>query len=209
MRAAEVRSSVPENQIGESVNMREDIPELLFLSRDDFRTWLKENAEASEGIWLVFGKTKEVVTLSANDALEEALCFGWIDGQMQSIDSTKYHKYFARRRAKSVWSEKNKKIVGVLREKGIMTELGEEVVEKAQKNGTWDTPKGNPITDEQIEAFAEKLAGISPTCENFKNMSPSVRRIYTGRYLLFKTEEGRQRDLGKIVDRLNNNLKPM
>ena len=89
--------------------MRADIPELLFPTRADFRAWLQENAATSEGVWLVFGKTKTVVTLSANDALEEALCFGWIDGQMQSIDETKYHKYFARRRAKSVWFEKNKK----------------------------------------------------------------------------------------------------
>lgn len=189
--------------------MREDIPELLFTTRDDFRAWLKENAETSEGVLLVFGKTKAVVTLSANDALEEALCFGWIDGQMQSIDNTKYHKYFAKRHAKSVWSEKNKKTAEALREKGMMTELGEEAVETAIKNGTWDAPKSNPITDEQIEAFAKKLTGISPAYENFKNMSHSVRRTYTGRYLSFKTEEARQRDFEKIVDRLNNNLKPM
>ena len=189
--------------------MRADIPELLFSTRDDFRAWLKENSETSEGVWLVFGKSKAVVTLSANDALEEALCFGWIDGQIQSIDNTKYLKYFAKRRVKSVWSEKNKKTVERLRDKGIMTRLGEIAVESAKQNGTWDAPKGNPITDEQIEAFAEKLAGISPAYENFNNMSPSVRRIYTGRYLSFKTEKARQRDFETIVDRLNNNKKPM
>ena len=189
--------------------MRADVPELLFPSRVDFRAWLRENAEVSEGVWLVFRKTKAVVSLSANDALEEALCFGWIDGQMQSIDNIKYLKYFARRRIKSVWSEKNKKTVEALREKGIMTELGEKAVEVALRNGTWDVPKGNAITDEQIEAFAEKLIAIFPAYENFNNMSPSVRRTYTGRYLSFKTEEARQRDFEKIVDRLNNNLKPM
>ena len=189
--------------------MKVDIPELLFSIRDDFRAWLRDNSETSEGVWLVFGKTKAVVTLSANDALEEALCFGWIDGQIQSIDNTKYLKYFAKRRSKSVWSEKNKKIVDVLRQKGMMTELGENAVETAKKNGTWDTPKGNPITDEQIDALAEKLRGISPAYENFNNMSPPVRRTYTGRYLSFKTEEAQQRDFEKIIDRLNNNLKPM
>ena len=68
--------------------------------------WLEKNAKVSGGVWLVFGKTR-VSTLSANDALEEALCFGWIDGQMQKIDNTK-QKYFSKRRANSVWSEKNK-----------------------------------------------------------------------------------------------------
>ena len=189
--------------------MRKNVPELQFPSRTDFRSWLNENSETNEGVWLVFGKTKDVVTLSANDALEEALCFGWIDGQMQSIDESKYHKYFAKRRAKSVWSDKNKKLIETLRTKGIMTELGEKAVEAAKKNGTWDAPKGIPITDEDIAAFTEKLAGVSPAYENFCNMPPSVRRTYTGRYFSFKTDEARQRDFEKIVERLNNNLKPM
>ena len=189
--------------------MKTNVPELLFQSRNDFRAWLQKNSETNEGIWLVFGKTKAVVTLSSNDALEEALCFGWIDGQIKSIDSTKYIKYFAKRRAKSVWSEKNKKTVVVLQEKGVMTELGEKSVENAIKNKKWDIPKGNVVTDEQVEAFAEKLIDISPAYENFNRMSPSVRRTYTRRYLSFKTEEAKQRDFEKIVDRLNNNVKPM
>jgi len=189
--------------------MRTDAPELLFTSREDFRAWLQENAQISEGVWLTFGKTKAVVTISAKDALEEALCFGWIDGQMQSVDNTKYLKYFAKRRPKSVWSDKNKKTVETLRAKGVMTELGEKAVETAMKNGSWNTTKSDPVTDEQVEAFAEKLVGISPACENFNNMSRSVRFTYTRRYLSFKTEESRQRDFEKIVDRLNKNLKPM
>ena len=189
--------------------MRVNAPELQFPLRADFRAWLSENAETSEGVWLLFGKTRAVVTLSANDALEEALCFGWIDGQMKSIDSTKYLKYFTKRRAKSVWSDKNKELIETLRDKGVMTELGEKAVETAKTNGTWDAPKGSPITDEDIAKFTEKLAGLSPAYENFCNMPPSVRRAYTGRYLSFKTEEARSRDFVKIVERLNNNLKPM
>ena len=189
--------------------MRNDIPELLFPSRAHFREWLEENGGTSAGVWLVFGKTKDVITLSANDALEEALCFGWIDGQMKSIDNTKYLKYFAKRRPKSVWSEKNKKIVEMLRNRGSMTEAGEEAVRTAIKNGTWDAPKDDPITEEQMEAFAERLAGISPAYENFGNMSRSVRSTYARRYHSFKTEEARERDLEKIIDRLNSNLGPM
>ena len=186
-----------------------DSLELLFPTRIDFRAWLQENAETSEGVWLVFGKSKAVVTLPAKDALEEALCFGWIDGQVQSIDNTKYLKYFAKRRLKSVWSEKNKKIVETLRAKNIMTELGEKAVETAKQNGTWDAPKDVPVSDELKEAFVAKLSGISTAYENFCNMPPSVQRTYTMRYLSFKTEEARQRDFERIVDRLNKNLKPM
>jgi uncharacterized protein YdeI (YjbR/CyaY-like superfamily) len=189
--------------------MKSDTPELLFSSREDFRKWLSDNAQTSEGVWLVFGKTKAVATLTANEALEEALCFGWIDEQMKSIDNTKYIKYFARRRVKSVWSDKNKKTVQTLREKGLMTELGEKAVALAIQSGIWEAQKYNPITDEQIESLAERLHEISPAYENFMKMSPSVKRTYTGAYFAPKSEDARQRGFDRIVDRLNKNLKPM
>lgn len=189
--------------------MKTDTPELLFPTRDDFHKWLSENAQTSEGVWLVFGKSKALVTLTANEALEEALCFGWIDGQMKSIDETKYVKYFARRRAKSVWSEKNKKTIQVLRKKGLLTESGEKAIATAVQNGTWDTQKRIPITDEQIELLTGKLHGISPAYENFMKMPPSVKRTYTAAYFAPKSEDARQRSLDRIIERVNNNLKPM
>ncbi len=128
---------------------------------------------------------------------------------MKSIDNTKYRKYFAGRREKSVWSEKNKKIIKALRDKGLMTEAGEKAIESAKKNGTWVAAEKIPLTDEQTEAFTAKLSGFSPAYENFCKMSPSVKRTYTMRYLSFKTEEARRLDFEKIIDRLNNNLKPM
>ena len=91
---------------------------LEFPNREAFRKWLNENGEASDGIWLLFGKKGGPATLSANEALEEALCFGWIDGQMQSIDGSKYKKYFARRTPSSKWSEKNKSLVEQLEKQG-------------------------------------------------------------------------------------------
>ena len=189
--------------------MRTDIPELLFPKRIDFHAWLHKNAENSDGVWLVFGKTKDLVTLTANDALEEALCFGWIDGQMKSIDTIKYKKYFTKRRDKSPWSDKNKKLVEMLREKKLMTKLGEEAIETAIKNGTWNAKKPESITVEQVKKFAKQLKGISPAFDNFNRMSFSVQSTYVRRYLSFKTEEARQKDFEKIIDRLNNNLKPM
>lgn len=189
--------------------MKENVKELLFESRSAFRAWLAENAGTSGGVWLVFGKTKTSATLSANDALEEALCFGWIDGQMHSVDDTKYIKYFAQRRPKSIWSEKNKKLIETLRKKGVMTIAGEKAVEAAVKNGIWNAQKRGEITEEDVFAFAQKLKGITPAYENFMNMSPSVRKSYTGRFLSFKSEEARQRDFEKIIGRLEKNLKPM
>lgn len=183
--------------------------ELQFSSRAEFRRWLTKNAETSGGVWLVFGKTGDVVTLTANEALEEALCFGWIDGQMQSIDKSKYIKYFAGRRDKSPWSDKNKKTAEMLIKAKLMTGQGIKAIENAKKNGAWDAPKRQPITDDQVSVLKKKLKGHSPAYENFCGMSKSVRVSYTGRFFSFKTEEARERDFAKIVERLNNNLKPM
>jgi uncharacterized protein YdeI (YjbR/CyaY-like superfamily) len=189
--------------------MKASAPEHVFVHRDGFRAWLRENAETGTGVWLVFDKSEAKVTLSADDALEEALCFGWIDGQMRSIDDTRYAKYFAPRRPGSTWSERNKQKVEVLRARGLMTGLGESAVEAAQRSGTWDAARRDAVSADEIEAFARKLIGMSPAYENFNNMSPSVRLTYTRRYLSFKTEEARRRDFDRIVDRLNRNLKPM
>jgi uncharacterized protein YdeI (YjbR/CyaY-like superfamily) len=184
------------------------ITELIFATRADFRQWLQENAETSAGVWLVFGKSKQVATLTAHEALEEALCLGWIDGQMKSIDDTKYRKYFAKRRPKSPWSEKNKKIIETLRERELMTELGEKAVEAAQANGMWDASPSGTITDEQIADFAEKLSSYNPAHDNFMNMPRSAKAAYIRRYLSFKKEESRQRDFEKIIELLTKNMKP-
>ena len=173
------------------------------------RAWLESNADTSEGVWLVFGKTSALVTLSANDALEEALCFGWIDGQMRSIDQTRYHKYFARRRASSVWSDRNKCIVETLRIRGLLAPQGEQAITTARANGAWNPPKPDLVTVEQVEAFTARLVGFDPAHDNFCAMSASVRATYTRRYLSFKTEAARERDFLRIIDRLNRNLKSM
>ena len=84
---------------------------LTFTDRAEFRSWLSANCQSTAGVWLLFGKTGGPKTLKAGEALEEALCFGWIDGQMQRLNDTSYKKYFALRRENSKWSEKNKALV--------------------------------------------------------------------------------------------------
>jgi uncharacterized protein YdeI (YjbR/CyaY-like superfamily) len=182
---------------------------LTFSDRNFFRKWLTENGETSGGVWLLFGKKGGPATLSANDVLEEALCFGWIDGQMQSLDEKNYKKYFAPRRANSNWSEKNKKLACKLEERGIMTDYGRAKIDEAKANGQWDKPKAPPESDEQIEVLSDILKEYEPAFTNFTAMSPSVKRTYTRAFLDAKTDAGREKRLAWIVDRLNKNLKPM
>ena len=182
---------------------------LEFSGRTDFREWLQKNVMSSEGIWLLFGKKGGPTTLTVAEALEEALCYGWIDGQMQSLDNTKYKKYFARRTANSKWSEKNKALVQELEKRGIMTDFGKEKIDEAKKNGQWDAPKAYTISDEQIVELSCLLKEYKPAYTNFLSMSPSVKKTYTRAYFDAKTHTGREKRLVWMIDRLNKNLKPM
>lgn len=182
---------------------------MLFETRADFRNWLNNNCTTSSGIWLVFSKHESITTLKASEALEEALCFGWIDGQMQSIDETKYLKYFSSRRKGSKWSEKNKNLIKDLEAAGKMTDFGRAKVEEAKKSGMWDKPKPEPINDEQVRMLEKLIEGFEPAYTNFISMSPSVRKNYTGLYFDAKSDDARKRRLEKIINRLNLNLKPM
>lgn len=183
--------------------------QLLFANRLEFREWLADNHNKSKGIWLLFGKAGKLKTINPEEALEEALCFGWIDGQIKSIDDTKYMKKFTERRKGSKWSEKNRGIADKLIKEGLMTEKGLAAIEQAKKDGTWDAPKAEPIGDEQISLFVEALRGIEPAFTNFQNMSRSVRTTYTAHYLSAKSDATRKKRLEQIVCRLNENKKPM
>lgn len=141
--------------------------------------------------------------------MEEALCFGWIDGQMEKIDDKTYKKYFSLRRENSKWSEKNKALAGKLEERGLMTDLGRAKIEEAKKNGQWYAPKPEAVTEEQIACVTALLEGYEPACTNWKAMSPSVKKTYTRAYFDAKTDTGREKRVAWMVDRLNKNLKPM
>lgn len=183
---------------------------LHFKTREDFRTWLMSNCLSNEGVWLLLGKTKELVTLKASEALEEALCFGWIDGLMKRVDDKSYIKYFSTRRKDSKWSPKNKSLVESLEKRGLMTDFGKAKIEEAKKNGNWDNAtKPSAITEEQIEIIAGLLKENNQAYENFLKMTTSVKKTYTRAYLDAKTDTGRTNRLAWMIGRLEKNLKPM
>ncbi len=180
-----------------------------FANREEFRNWLSDNCLSKDGVWLLFRKSGEPKTIKANEALEEALCFGWIDGQMQSIDDKTYKKYFSMRRDKSKWSEKNKALTKTLEEQGLMTEYGRKKIEEAKNNGKWDAPKSMEITEEHILELSTILKEYELAYTNFQAMPPSVKKTYAKAYFDAKTNDGRKKRIAWMVDRLNKNLKPM
>lgn len=180
-----------------------------FADREEFRNWLSVHCMSSDGVWLLFGKAGGPRTIKAGEALEEALCFGWIDGQMQGIDDKTYKKYFSMRREKSKWSEKNKALAGSLEERGLMTDFGRKKIEEARENGQWDASGPAAVTEEQIACLSAVLEEYEPAYTNFQAMSPSVKKTYTRAYFDAKTDAGREKRIAWMVDRLNQNLKPM
>ena len=183
---------------------------MLFKNRLEFREWLAKNALSDDGIWLIFGKSSGPETLKASEALEEALCFGWIDGQMQGIDDSSYIKYFKQRSITSNWSDKNKSLAQKLEEQGLMTDLGRAKIEKAKQNGSWDNSKPEALTDEQLQQFEDMLKPFEDAHTNYMKMPRSARKTYATSYFLgAKTEAGRQKRLNTIIERLNLNLNPI
>lgn len=109
-------------------------------SRAAWRSWLQAHHAAASGVWLVFAKKHTgLPTVSYNDAVEEALCFGWIDSLMNPVDDRLYMQLFTPRKAKSAWSQSNKERVERLRAAGLMTAAGEAAIALAKQTGTWNT----------------------------------------------------------------------
>ncbi|HEY94544.1 MAG TPA: hypothetical protein G4O15_06350 [Dehalococcoidia bacterium] len=183
--------------------------QILFSDREEFRKWLIIHHDTSPGIWLVLGKSGNPKTVKADEALEEALCFGWIDGLIKSIDDTRYIKKFSRRRKGSKWSVKNREAAEKLVNNGKIAEPGLAAIEEAKKSGNWDLPERETATDDQVKVLIDAINGTEPAHSNFLNMPLSVRRTYTMFYLDAKKEETKIRRLEKIIGRLNENKGPM
>jgi uncharacterized protein YdeI (YjbR/CyaY-like superfamily) len=184
-----------------------EIDQILFSNREDFRKWLRKNHNSNKGIWLVFSKNKTLKTVPAREALEEALCFGWIDGLIKSLDEEKYIKKFTPRTWDSKWSELNKTLAARMMECGKMTGPGLAAIERAKKNGRWDAPAREPVPDDKVEILIKDLQAADLALANFLKMPPSAKKAYTGFYLDTKKEETRIRRLQYIIERLNANKK--
>ncbi len=117
-----------------------EVSELIVADATAWRRWLGEHHTTSPGVWLVLAKKAVVAptSLTYAEALDEALCHGWIDGQTGVRDSTTFLRRFTPRRARSRWSARNVEIIGRLRAEGRMLPAGEAEVERARQDGRWE-----------------------------------------------------------------------
>jgi uncharacterized protein YdeI (YjbR/CyaY-like superfamily) len=118
---------------------------LHFTTVDEWRTWLEANHATQDEVWLmIYKRHAETPSVTLTETVEEALCFGWIDSQMQPIDGERHAQRFTPRRKTSNWSERNKERAARLIEQGRMTDAGLAKIEEAKRNGRWDrTPRPN------------------------------------------------------------------
>ena len=183
--------------------------QLTFKNQKAFHNWLLKNHARRESLWLVFGKNDALKTLTSEEALEEALCFGWIDGLIKRVDETRYVKFFSPRRAKSKWSERNRKIAERLMQCGRMTASGMQAIEKARQDGAWDNPRRPICTPEDIKRFAQLIIAYPQAVGNFQKLSQPAKKLFAGFYKDAKQEETRQRRLEKLIVLLEQNKRPM
>ena len=110
------------------------------VSRQAWRNWLEQNHQSSMGVWLIYYKVKSgKSSVRYEEAVKEALCFGWIDSKVKSLDGERYKQVFTPRKPKSVWSKLNKHYIEELIEQGLMTEAGLHKIEMAKQDGSWSS----------------------------------------------------------------------
>lgn len=172
---------------------------LQFEDREAFRAWLKKNFSQSDGIWVQFSKIDDVSNrLKPMEALEEALCFGWVDSKIRKIDEEIYIKYFSKRSERSKWSELNKRIIKKLVKEKKMEKPGLERIEKAKRTGYWEIDYDKKDTKEDIERFREIIKSKKLLYEEYNKLAPSRQRQYAGFYFDAKQEATRLKRLKKI-----------
>lgn len=154
----------------------DDKPEVQPAGRAEWRAWLAENHQTSPGVWLVTWKKQAArPTVAYEEAVEEALCFGWIDGVFGRVDEERSKQWFAPRRPKSTWARTNKERVARLEIAGLLTETGRRAIEIAQANGSWnslDAIDALVVPDD----LAAALTARPGARERFDASSASVRR---------------------------------
>ena len=112
---------------------------LHFATAEEWRAWLGANHASEEDAWLLISKKHaKTPSVTLQQAMQEAICFGWIDSSMQPIDGERYALRFTPRRKTSNWSERNKGWAATLIAEGRMTEAGLAKIEEAKRNGRWD-----------------------------------------------------------------------
>ncbi len=183
-----------------------DRPRVRPKSRKAWRKWLEKHHASSKGVWLVYAKKHSgLPSLTYNDAVEEALCFGWIDSKINPIDDSFYMQVFTPRKRPSAWSALNKSRVERLLAAGLMTPAGLAVVDEAKDSGSWDA--WTHVEELNIPPDLEKAIKADPEARRtWASYTPSRRKGVLYRLTGAKRPETRARYLRDIIESMARNL---
>jgi uncharacterized protein YdeI (YjbR/CyaY-like superfamily) len=176
--------------------------------RNAWRKWLEKNHAKSPGVWLIYyKKSSGTPRVEYNDAVEEALCFGWIDSTVRPIDDKKYMQRFTPRKPKSGWSGLNKQRINRMIEQSLMAPAGLEKIEIAKKDGSWESL--DHIDAIQLpDDFAKSLAKNKKAKSNFENFPQFARKQFLYWINSAKRPETRKQRIQLLVKMAAANKKP-
>ena len=169
-------------------------------SRKAWRTWLEKNHSTSPGVWLIYAKKHTgIPSLTYNDAVEEALCFGWIDSLVQSVDDARFRQIFTPRKEKSLWSALNRKRAARLIEAGLMTAAGLALITLAKKTGRWEAHE--PSESLTVPAELKKaLAANAAAKKNWPTYTESQRKMFLYMVNGAKRPETRAKRVARVLE---------
>lgn len=174
-------------------------------SLQEWRNWLEENAAVEKGVWLIiYHKESGIASVYYPEAVDEALCFGWIDSLPNKRDEQSYYQYFSKRNPKSNWSRVNKEKVKRLLQEGRMAPPGLQMVELAKESGTWDALNDveNLVLPSDLREELEKNPNAMKYWEAFPN---SVKRGILEWVFNAKKRETRQKRINSVVEKAAKN----
>lgn len=187
----------------------ETLPEIYLSERADWRDWLTENSANTRGVWLVYYKKHTgIARIAYEDAVEEALCFGWIDSTVRRLDNQRYCQMFVPRRRKSGWSMHNRRRAEALMASGEMTAAGMEKIEEARANGAWEKALEDRVDRPVPPELAAALANEPKATAALDRLTPSQRKLFVNWVADAKREETRVRRADRVVENLLAGKKP-
>ncbi len=181
---------------------------LSFKNRDEWRKWLENNYRTEKEVWL-FHYKKHVgkIGIQLEEAVEEALCFGWIDGKLRKVDDERFMLRYSPRKPDSVWSRLNREKVETLIAAGKMTAAGLSIIEEAKKRGSWDQAYTNLKRDRIPANLRKALAQDKTALDNFQRFANSYRNMYIQWVKSAKTAKTRKGRIEKVVKQAAQNKK--
>ncbi|KYC48515.1 MAG: hypothetical protein AMQ74_01594 [Candidatus Methanofastidiosum methylothiophilum] len=189
-------------------NITKNFDKFLAKDRNEWRNWLKDNYNTSKGVWLVYyKKNSQRSSVTYEEAVEEALCFGWIDSTVNSIDEERYMQLYTPRKINSIWSKLNKERVENLIRQGLMTDAGFSKIDAAKKNGSWDLLSS--IDDLIIPIDLEKAFSQNETAyKNFNEFKNPIKKAILYWVISAKRPETRKKRIEKIIATASENTNP-